>query len=76
MSDEKVYEGVVIWFSKAYGFIEWYKDGVRQKDLFCHFSDIVYDGYKTLLKDQKVQFSIGQNHHGDPKAVSIRVITN
>jgi CspA family cold shock protein len=73
MSD--VYTGTVIWFDskKGYGFIEWSKDGVKQKDLFCHYSDIVAEGFKTLAKGQKVSFSLGLNKRDQPKAAEIKV---
>lgn len=76
MSDNKVYTGIVIWFQnqKGYGFISWSKDGIKQKDIFCHYSDIVSDSYKTLSKDNRVSFTIGVNHHGDPKATSVTVL--
>lgn len=69
---EKVYEGTVIWFDnrKGFGFISW----ENQKDMFCHFSDIEASGYRTLKKDQKVQFSIGTNNRGEPKATNIKVL--
>lgn len=75
MSDT-TYVGQVIWFSalRGFGFISWAIDGVAQKDIFCHFSDIACEGFKTLQKEQKVSFSIGQNRHGDPKAVNIVVL--
>jgi CspA family cold shock protein len=71
---EVVYCGEVCWFAKAYGFISWSIDGVPQKDLFIHFSDIESDGFKTLVKGQKVSFKLGLNKHGDPKAVNLIVI--
>lgn len=75
MSDIK-YNGEVLWFDpkRGYGFIGWEKDGVKQKDLFAHFSDIVCEGFKTLYKGQKVSFGLGVNKHGDPKAIEITVI--
>lgn len=75
MSDVK-YNGEVLWFDpkRGYGFIGWEKDGVKQKDLFAHFSDIVCEGFKTLYKGQKVSFGLGVNKHGDPKAIEITVI--
>jgi len=75
MSSE-IYVGEVIWFSsvKGIGFILWDKDGVQQKDMFCHYSDIVADGFKTLYKSQKVSFKIGQNVRGEPKAVEVTVL--
>jgi CspA family cold shock protein len=75
-----VYFGEVIWFNtkrgpnQGIGFLQWEIDGVRQKDMFVHFSDIVCDGFKVLLKGQKVSFQIGQNYHGQPKAINVTVI--
>jgi len=74
----KTLHGEVIWFDpkRGYGFIDWIKDGVKQKDLFVHFSDISCEGFKTLYKGQKVSFSLGVNKHGDPKAVEVVVLSN
>ena len=71
-----VYFGTVIFFSntKNYGFLAWEKDGVKQEDMFVHFSDIVCEGFKTLKKDQKVSFEIGKNNNGDPKATNVIVV--
>lgn len=79
MSDnENVFYGEVIWFNpkKGFGFILWQKDGVAQKDLFVHFSDVSCEGYKTLYKGQKVSFEIGANWNGVPKAISVQVLKN
>ena len=77
MKDEKkVFVGVVIWFdAKAgYGFVDWSDGaGIKQKDLFIHFSDICCDGFKTLKKGQKVSFTIGLNNKGQPKACDVTV---
>jgi CspA family cold shock protein len=73
---DKIYFGQVIWFNvkRGYGFIDWNIDGVKQRDIFCHFTDIVCEGFKTLLRGQKVSFKIGQNFHGDPKAIEITIV--
>lgn len=70
------YSGTVIWFNPkaGYGFVGWAKGGVDQKDLFCHFSDLMMDGFKTLKKGQIIEFGIGQNKHGDPKAIEVKII--
>ena len=75
-NSEQVFEGSVIWFRAAYGFLSWFKDGVQQKDLFVHFSDIVLDnpGYRTLRKGQQVSFQLGINNSGVPKAVNVRMV--
>jgi cold shock CspA family protein len=83
--DNKTYEGTVIWFggkkgedgrSKSYGFIEWFDNGVQQRDIFVHFSNIVVKdgGYRTLQKGQKVKFAIGKNFHDENKAIFVEVI--
>jgi CspA family cold shock protein len=71
-----VYVGEVIWFSaqKGYGYLLWEKDGVQQKDMFLHYSDIVIDGFKTVYKGDRVSFSIGKNMRGEPKAIEVVVI--
>ena len=72
MSD--LFKGEVLWFDpkRGYGFIGWEKDGVKQKDLFAHFSDISCEGFKTLHKGQKVIFGLGTNKHGVAKATDIK----
>lgn len=77
MSDEK-FVGTVAWFDpkRGFGFIEWEKDGVKQKDLFVHFSDISCEGFKTLYKAQKVSFGLGVNVRGNPKATVVEVLKN
>ena len=52
-------KGTVKWFDpkKGYGFIE-KEDGT---DIFCHFSVITIDGFKTLNNGQSVEFEIESN---------------
>ncbi len=72
MSDSKKCFGKVVWFSKGYGFIE-KSDG--SGDIFLHFSDLVdQPGFKTVKKDQKVEFEIGKNNRGQDKAIEVKVI--
>ena len=75
MEDKEVFVGEIVWFcpKKGFGFISWEKDGIRQKDCFVHWSDICCEGFKTIYKQDRVQFSIGQNLRGDPKAVDVTV---
>lgn len=77
MSDEK-FIGEVAWFDpkRGFGFILWEKDGVKQKDMFVHFSDVTVEGFKTLYKHQKVSFGLGVNKHGDPKATNVEIMKN
>jgi CspA family cold shock protein len=76
--DNKIYYGDVLWFDpkRGFGFIGWSIDGVQQKDLFVHFSDVSCEGFKTLYKAQKVSFGLGVNKHGDPKAICVAVLKN
>lgn len=77
-SDDTVYYGTVIFFDpkKGYGFAEWEIDGVKQKDMFCHYTDIVCEGFKTLYKGQKISFKLGVNKRNDPKAIEIKILQN
>ncbi len=76
-NDEKFF-GEVLWFDpkRGFGFIGWEKDGVKQKDMFVHFSDVTVEGFKTLYKHQKVSFGLGVNKHGDPKATNVEIMKN
>ena len=60
MSEKQI--GTVKWFndSKGYGFIS--RDGAP--DLFVHFSQIVGDGFRSLLEGQKVRFTEGKRQKG------------
>lgn len=76
MEDKTVYVGKVCWFSakKGFGFIEYEVDGVKQKDMFVHFSDISMPGFKTIQAEQKVSFEVGKNKNGDPKAINVLIL--
>lgn len=55
--------GTVQWFSdeKGFGFITPDEGG---EDLFCHFSAVNMNGFKTLKEGQKVQFEVTQGPKG------------
>lgn len=63
--------GKVKWFNaaKGYGFIEC-EDG---QDVFCHFSAIQNEGYKTLDEGEKVEFEIIDGEKG-PQAANVKKI--
>ncbi|MBN2193019.1 MAG: cold-shock protein [Polyangiaceae bacterium] len=55
--------GIVKWFNnaKGYGFIV--QDGASG-DIFCHFSAINGEGYKSLNEGQRVVFEVEQGPKG------------
>ncbi|MBD3166089.1 cold-shock protein [bacterium] len=61
--------GKVKWFNEAkgYGFIE----GEDGKDVFCHYSAIQGDGFKTLAEGERVEFDVEQGPKG-PAAKSVK----
>lgn len=54
--------GTVKWFNaaKGYGFLG--REG--GDDVFVHFSAINMDGYRRLMKDQQVEFSVEDGPKG------------
>jgi CspA family cold shock protein len=60
--------GTVKWFNseKGYGFIT----DENGKDIFCHFSQIKKDGFKTLEEGEKVSFDVVDGPKG-PQAENI-----
>ncbi len=55
--------GTVKWFNdeKGFGFLT-RDDG--EKDVFCHFSAIQGEGFKSLAEGQKVEVDVVQGHKG------------
>ena len=55
-------QGKVKWFNdaKGYGFIT--QDGGQ--DVFCHFSAITGEGYRSLKEGDTVQFDVTQGPNG------------
>ncbi len=66
---EKRIIGTVKWFNekKGFGFIERPDGG---KDVFVHYSDIVGDGFRTLVEGEEVEFTITEGERG-PKALHV-----
>ena len=64
-------QGTVKWFNseKGFGFIA--QDG-GGPDVFCHFSAIQMNGYKSLEENQKVEFEVTQGPKG-PQAENVRL---
>lgn len=63
--------GKVKWFSdtKGYGFITGSEEN-EGKDIFVHYSEIVADGYKSLLPGQLVRFEVADTPKG-PQAKNV-----
>lgn len=61
-------QGKVAWFNnaKGYGFLSY--DG--GPDVFCHFTSIQSDGYKSLAEGDEVVFRIVQGEKG-PQADAV-----
>lgn len=68
------YTGKVVWFngSKGFGFIE--REG--GEDVFCHFSAIEAQGYKTLSTDDTVEFDIVVGNKGKAQAANVKVTSH
>ncbi len=66
--------GAVKWFSdeKGYGFIA-PQEG--EKDLFVHHTNIVGDGFKSLVQGAKVEFEPREGTKG-PEATNVAVVSS
>ena len=65
--------GKVIWFDapRGYGFV---KSDTTGDEFFTHFSAIQCDGYKSLKKDDPVEFEVGMGPRGKIQVESVRVV--
>ncbi len=63
------YRGEVRWFNNAKGFGFLGADGIE--DVFCHFSAIQREGYKTLKVGEPVRFEVERGKTGKPQAAKV-----
>ena len=66
------YRGEVKWFNnaKGYGFLG-HPEGA---DVFCHYSAIRSDGYKSLREGDVVEFDIVLGEKGKPQADNVSLL--
>ena len=65
--------GTVVWFKSDLGFGFIKPDGGGE-DVFCHFSSIVKDGYKSLDGGDIVDFSVETGPKGKPQAAQVVIL--
>lgn len=63
----------VIWFNNAKGF-GFLKPSDGTADVFCHYSEIHGEGYKSLTEGQVVEYELGDGPNGKQQANNIRVV--
>lgn len=61
-----MYRGKVAWFNNAKGFGFLTREG--GPDVFCHFTAIQVDGYKSLKEGAEVEFNVVKGEKGDQAA--------
>jgi CspA family cold shock protein len=64
-------QGTVKWFNatKGYGFIT----TDEGRDVFCHFSAIKMDGYRTLEEGQRVSLDVEMGPKGEQAANVVKL---
>ena len=62
-------QGIVRWFNnaKGYGFL----GSDTGPDVFCHYSAIQDEGYKSLKEGERVEFDVIQGDKGKPQANAV-----
>ena len=62
-------QGIVRWFNNAKGF--GFLGNDTGPDVFCHYSAIQHDGYKSLKEGERVEYDVVQGDKGKPQADSV-----
>lgn len=62
----------VKWFNaqKGYGFLV---DSKTKEDVFCHYSQIQMDGFKSLHEDDMVEYELGMGNGKQPFMQAVKV---
>lgn len=63
------FKGTVAWFNnaKGYGFLT-HNEG---RDVFCHYTAIEAEGYKSLKEGEAIEFDVVQGDKG-PQAANVK----
>ena len=68
-----MYRGKVAWFNNAKGFGFLTREG--GPDVFCHFTAIQVEGYKSLKEGAEVEFNVVKGEKGD-QAADVTLVHN
>lgn len=65
-------QGTVKWFNaqKGYGFLT---DSETKEDVFCHYSQLQMDGFKSLHENDMVEYELGTGAGKDSREQAINV---
>lgn len=63
----------VKWFNvqKGYGFL---MDSETGENIFCHYSQIKMEGFKSLHEDDWVEYELGAGNDGREQAINVKPI--
>lgn len=63
----------VKWFNaqKGYGFLT---DSETKEDVFCHYSQLQMDGFKSLHENDMVTYELGAGNDGRQQAINVKPI--
>ena len=76
---ENAETGIVKWFSpkKGYGFIirDSIPEGDENHEIFVHYSQVEIEGFKTLLPDLHVSFTVSEGKRpGTVEAINVKIL--